>query len=196
MRAVTFEDPPVLKTLLGDARFAWLWLPIRLFLGWEWLSHGLEKLNNPKWAVTGDALRAYWERATAVPAPPAKPPIAYEWYRGFLESMLAGGHYTWFAKVVMCAELAIGVALILGAFTGIAAFFGGFMNWNFLMAGTAATNPLLFAIATWLVLAWKNAGYIGADRYLLPYLGTPWKRGALFGRAAFTDGVRAAPTGR
>ena len=27
-----------------------------------------------------------------------------------------------------------------------------------------------------LILAWKNAGYIGLDRYLLPVLGTPWKQ--------------------
>jgi hypothetical protein len=27
-----------------------------------------------------------------------------------------------------------------------------------------------------LILAWKNAGYIGLDRYLLPLLGTPWKQ--------------------
>ena len=119
-----------------------------------------------------------------MPPPPAKPPIAYGWYRDFLEGLLAGGHYAWFAKLVVFAELAIGAALIIGAFTGIAAFFGGFMNWNSLMAGTAATNPLLFVLATWLVLAWKNAGWIGADRYLLRYLGTPWKRGALFSRTA------------
>ena len=51
------------------------------------------------------------------------------------------------------------------------------------------------ALATWLVLAWKNAGWIGADRYLLPYLGTPWKRGALFIRSAYRDGVPAASPG-
>lgn len=93
MKAITIEDPPLLKTLFGDTWFAWLWLPIRLFLGWEWLSHGLEKLGNPKWTVTGDALRGFWERATAMPAPPARPPIAYGWYRDFLEGLLAGGHY-------------------------------------------------------------------------------------------------------
>ncbi len=27
-----------------------------------------------------------------------------------------------------------------------------------------------------LILAWKNAGYLGLDRYLLPALGTPWKQ--------------------
>jgi thiosulfate dehydrogenase [quinone] large subunit len=63
----------------------------------------------------------------------------------------------------------------LGAFTGIAAFFGGFMNWNFMMAGSASTNPLLFAVAVFLILAWKTAGYYGLDRVLLPMLGTPWE---------------------
>jgi len=29
------------------------------------------------------------------------------------------------------------------------------------MAGSASTNGMLFAIATWLVLAWRNAGWIG-----------------------------------
>jgi thiosulfate dehydrogenase [quinone] large subunit len=89
--------------------------------------------------------------------------------------MLSTGAYTWFAKVIVFGELAIGIALILGAFTGIAAFGGGFLNWNFIMAGTASTNALLFAIATWLVLAWKTAGWIGLDRWLLPALGTPWR---------------------
>jgi hypothetical protein len=36
---------------------------------------------------------------------------------------------------------------------GIAAFFRGLMNWSFIMAGSASTNGLLFAIATWFVLA-------------------------------------------
>jgi thiosulfate dehydrogenase [quinone] large subunit len=69
----------------------------------------------------------------------------------------------------------VGIALILGAFTGIAAFLGAFMNWNFMMAGSASTNPMLFVIAIGLILAWKVAGYIGLDYFLLPWLGTPWK---------------------
>jgi thiosulfate dehydrogenase [quinone] large subunit len=108
--------------------------------------------------------------------------ISFDWYRDFLEFMLATGAYTWFAKVIVFSELAIGIALILGAFTGIAAFGGGFLNWNFVMAGTASTNALLFAIATWLVLAWKTAGWIGLDRWLLPALGTPWRPGFLVRR--------------
>jgi thiosulfate dehydrogenase [quinone] large subunit len=64
---------------------------------------------------------------------------------------------------------------LLGAFTGIAAFFGSFLNMNFLLAGTVSTNPMLFALSTFLVLSWKVCGYYGFDRYLLPKLGVPWK---------------------
>ena len=48
---------------------------------------------------------------------------------------------------------------------------------NFMMAGTASVNPVLFTLSVLLILAWKTAGYLGLDRFLLPWLGTPWKPG-------------------
>jgi thiosulfate dehydrogenase (quinone) large subunit len=116
--------------------------------------------------------------------------IAVDWYREFIQAMLDAQAYTWFAKVVSISELLVGTALILGAFTGLAAFVGGFLNWNFIMAGTASTNALLFAIATGLVLAWKVAGWIGLDRWLLPALGTPWRPGVLFARGDSREAPR------
>ena len=94
-------------------------------------------------------------------------PITYEWYRDFINTLLAGHHETWFAWVITLGEIAIGVGLILGILTGIAAFFGAFMNMSFLLAGSASTNPILFTLAVGLMLAWKVAGYYGVDRYLL-----------------------------
>ncbi|BCX03223.1 MAG: hypothetical protein KatS3mg053_1161 [Candidatus Roseilinea sp.] len=88
--------------------------------------------------------------------------------------MLQNGWYTWFAPLVAVGEVLVGIALIVGMLTAIAAFFGGLMNWNFIMAGTASTNALLFAIAILLMLAWRVAGWYGVDRWLLPKLGTPW----------------------
>jgi thiosulfate dehydrogenase [quinone] large subunit len=126
---------------------------------------------------TGEALKGFWTNAVKVPET-GKPPIAFDWYRGFIQGLLDSGAYVWFAKLVAVGELLIGVALIVGAFVGIAAFAGGLMNWNFLMAGSASTNPLLFLAAILLVLAWKTAGYYGVDRFLLPRLGTPWGRKA------------------
>ncbi len=124
-------------------------------------------------------MEGYWERAVAIPAKGA-PSISVPWYREFLQYLLATHSYTWFAKLVVVAEVAIGVALILGVFVGISAFFGALMNWNFLMAGTVSINPVLLPLALLLILAWKTAGYIGLDYYLLPMLGTPWRPGRMF----------------
>jgi thiosulfate dehydrogenase [quinone] large subunit len=97
-----------------------------------------------------------------------------------MQYLLDTQSYTWFAKLVAYGELLIGIALVVGAFVGVVAVFGAFMNWNYMMAGTASTNPVLFLLAILLILAWKVAGYVGLDRYLLPMLGTPWKPGRVF----------------
>jgi len=178
--AMTFEDPPFIQRLFSTTSWAWLWLIVRLYVGYTWLTSGLGKLSNPAWMQTGAALKGFWEKAAAVPDAPARPLIVFDWYRSFIEFLLNGGHYTWFAKMVTAGEILIGIALILGLFTGIAAFFGGFMNWNFMMAGTASINPVLFPLAILLVLAWKVAGRWGLDRWVLPALGTPWRPGRIF----------------
>jgi thiosulfate dehydrogenase [quinone] large subunit len=172
-------DPPIARFLFGDVRMAWVWLPLRIWLGWSWLTSGWGKVQNPAWVDNGAALKGFWERAIVVDP---RPVASFDWYRDFLQLMLNAEAYTWFAKAITFGEITIGIALILGAFTGLAAFGGGFLNWNFVMAGTASTNGLLFAIATWLVLAWKTAGWVGLDRWLLQALGTPWRPGQLFRR--------------
>lgn len=179
---VRFSDPPIANTLLNSTRWSWLWLVARLYLGYTWLSSGIGKVSNPAWVQSGEALKGFWEQAVLIPEAPARPAISFDWYRTFLQAMLDGGAYTWFAKLVVAGEILIGAALILGLFTGIAAFFGGFLNWNFMMAGTASTNPVLFTISIFLILAWKTAGWIGLDRWIMPALGTPWQPGRLFAK--------------
>ncbi len=171
------QEPRLARLLFGDSRFGWFWLPLRLYLGWEWLTAGWHKFVDPRWMGTGEALLDYWTRGLKMTP---KPVIAVDWYRSFIEFLVNSEAHTWFSKVIVFGELAVALCLILGAFTGLAAFGGGLMNWSFIMAGSASTNGLLFAIATWLVLAWRNAGWIGLDRWLLPMIGTPWKPGGLF----------------
>lgn len=172
-KGTVVQDPPFVKKLLNSPRAAWLWLVLRVWVGYQWVDAGLHKIDNPAWVETGAALKGFWTGAVAVPEG-GRPAIAFDWYRGFIQFMLDAEAYTWFAKMVAYGELLVGIALILGMFTGIAAFTAGFMNWNFMMAGSASTNPMLFAISVGLVMAWKVAGYIGVDRFLLPVLGTPW----------------------
>ncbi len=169
----TIQDPPLARRLLSDPRASWLWLLPRLWLSYQWLDAASHKITNPAWMQTGEALKGFWVGAVA--APNGKAVIAFDWYRGFIQSLLNAQAYTWFAKLVALGELAIGVGLLIGAFTGIAAFFGGFMNWNFMMAGSASINPLLFAVSVGLIMAWKVAGLVGADYFLLRWLGTPWR---------------------
>ena len=163
------QDPPLIQKLLSDPRAGWIWLLPRLWLGYQWVEAASHKLGNPAWMQTGEALKGFWMSALT-----AKTPLAFDWYRTFLQGMVDAQAYTWFAKLVAVGELAVGIALILGAFTGVAAFLGGFMNWNFMMAGSASVNPVFFVVSVGLILAWKVAGYVGADRYLLRWLGTPW----------------------
>jgi thiosulfate dehydrogenase [quinone] large subunit len=170
------SNPPLAKFLFDDTRFSIVWLVIRVLVGWSWVEAGLHKLSDAGWMQTGEALKGFWAKAVAIPAAPAKPAITFDWYRSFLQFLLDSGSYVWFAKLVAIGEFAIGVALIIGAFVGVAAFFGAFMNWNFGMAGSASSNPLLFAAGIFLLLAWKTAGYYGVDRFLLPRLSTPWDR--------------------
>lgn len=169
------DEPQFVKTLFNDRRFSMFWIVVRVWLGWQWISSSLTKINNPAWVENGQALRGYWTNAVAIPES-GRPPISFDWYRGFIQFLLDTESYTWFAKLVAYGEVMIGIALILGAFVGIAAFAGAFMNWNFMMAGSASSNPMLFVAALGLIFAWKIAGYIGADYYLLSWLGTPWNR--------------------
>ena len=175
-----YEDPKFVRILFSTTRFAWLWAIIRVWVGYIWIKSSLTKIGVDAWTGNGLALKGFWERAVTVPQPPARPAIAFDWYRSFLQYMLDIQAYTWFGKLVAYGELLIGVALVIGAFVGIAAFFGGFMNWNFMMAGSASINPVLFTLAILLILAWKVAGYYGVDAYMLPALGTPWKPGKAF----------------
>jgi thiosulfate dehydrogenase [quinone] large subunit len=172
---VEVEGPAFVRFLFNNTRAGLFWLPIRLFVGFAWLEAGWHKFNDPAWTQGGTALRGFWEKAAALPEG-GRPPISYEWYREFIQALLNGHHEGWFALLVTFGELAVGLGLIFGALTGIAAFFGALMNMSFLLAGSASTNPVMFTLAVGLMLAWRVAGYYGVDRYLLPALGTPWRR--------------------
>ncbi len=181
---VQIEGPAFARFLFNNRAAGLFWLPIRVFVGVSFLDAGLHKLTDPAWTNGGSALLAYWQRAAAIPEAPARPAITYDWYRDFINFLIGGHHEGWFAWAVTLGELAVGVGLVVGALTGIAAFFGAFMNMSFLLAGSASTNPVLFTFAIGLMLAWKVAGYYGIDRWLLPRLGTPWRPGAVFARTA------------
>jgi thiosulfate dehydrogenase [quinone] large subunit len=170
---VLIPGPPPARFLFQHTQAGWLWLAVRLWVGWQWLEAGWRKLNNPAWMDgSGRAIRGFWEKALGTTRE-GEPVIAFDWYRNFIQLLVDSHAEGWFAKVITIGELAVGLGLILGAFTGLAAAGGLLMSESYMLAGTAATSPLLALLEILLIVAWKTAGYIGLDRFLLPAL-TPW----------------------
>lgn len=176
---MAIEDPPFARSLFGEVRWAWIWLFLRIYVGWQWLEAGLGKIQNPAWtgsnagaAITGFVTNALTKAAGEHPDVPG-------WYAWFLQNLVLPQSALW-SYLVAWGEVLVGIALILGIFTGIAAFFGGFMNMSYLLAGTVSVNPILLIGASLLLLAWKTAGWWGLDRWILPALGTPWRPGLIF----------------
>ncbi len=178
---VTVEENGLSHFLFKDPRSGVLWLPVRVFVGLDWVTAGLHKLGSSSWMNGGDALKGFWQNAVAVPDPPAHAAITYDWWRNFLQSLLDSQAYTWFGPVIAVGETLVGLGLIFGALVGIASFFGIMLNTSFLLSGSTSSNPILLLLGILLILAWKVAGWIGLDRWLLPALGTPWHKGALLG---------------
>lgn len=172
-------EPLISRFIFADTKFSIIWLLLRIYIGWEWLVAGYEKIINPAWVGShaGIALAGFLSGALSKTAG-AHPDVSL-WYATFLKNVVLPQAAT-FSYIIAFGELFVGIALILGLFTGIAAFFGSFMNMNYLFAGTVSTNPLMFLIELLLILAWRTAGWIGLDRYILPFLGTPWQPGKMF----------------
>jgi thiosulfate dehydrogenase [quinone] large subunit len=181
------HDPSWYQFLFGNAALAPVWFVARTYLGWQWLQAGWGKVRGDGWVDHGgSALQAFWQRIVAVPEK-GQPPIKYDWYRNFIQFMLDHHWYHWFAWIIAVGEVVVGILLIIGAFSAVAALAGATMNFNYLLAGSASTNPVLFLLAILMMLGWKVVGYIGVDRWLLPALGTPWEAGNLFERSVQND---------
>lgn len=183
-------EPNVTRFLFADTRMAPVWMILRLWLGYEWLRAALGKWTEGGWvgAGAGGAVKGYAQGAMAQTS--GAHPQVTGWYASFLENVVVP-NAALFSYLVILGETLVGIALVLGAFTGIAAFFGVFMNASFLFAGTAGANPLMALAGVLLVLAWRVSGWWGLDRWILPAMGVPGSAGTLFrgrGRGAVSGG--------
>lgn len=177
-RRITVNDPAIARKLFSEVwPFSFVWLGLRIYLGWLWLDAGWMKIiGNGAHPWGPESLLKFWNNAVVIPNSPARPAIVYDWYRVFLQFLIDIRAEAWFAPLVAWGELIVGVALILGVFTGISAVLGAFMNMNFMLAGVASINPVMLALSFFLMLGWKIAGWWGFDRWILPKLGAPWSR--------------------
>ncbi len=135
---------------------------LRMYLGWIWLTSGWGKV------IGGFSAGGFLQGAVANPVMKGDE-VVYPLYTAFLQHV-AIPYEGAFSHLVAWGEILVGLGLLLGVFTSVAAFFGIVMNLSFLFAGTISTNPWMIMISMFIIAAGVNAGRYGGDRWVLPYL--------------------------
>ncbi|WML43953.1 DoxX family protein [Neobacillus sp. PS3-40] len=137
---------------------------LRLYLGYEWLTAGYHKLSSGGFEAAG-----FLKGAIANPVKGPDGSIVYATYVGFLKHFaLPNAHL--FNTIIPLGEFLVGLGLILGCLTTAAAFFALVMNFSYLMAGTVSSNPLDILLGVIILAAGYNAGRIGLDRLVIPFI--------------------------
>jgi thiosulfate dehydrogenase [quinone] large subunit len=146
-----------------------IWLAVRLWLGYSWMNAGYQKIwgseKSAFWFGGGAGVKGF-ATAGVAGSTTGKGGASYGWWAGFLHNFVIP-NASWIGKLVALGELVIGVALILGLFTGLAAFAGLVLNLTYMFSGSAGVNPMYALAGVGLILAWRNAGTLGLDRFIL-----------------------------
>lgn len=136
----------------------------RLYLGYEFLVAGWGKITSGGFDASG-FLKGAIAGATG------EHPAVQSWWASFLEGF-ALPNVGLFNFLVPWGEFLVGIALILGIFTTFSALMGITMNFAFLFSGTVSTNAQMVLLAIFILVAGKNAGKYGLDRWILPFIST------------------------
>lgn len=137
-------------------------LIFRLYVGWEFLKAGHEKLAAGGFDASGFLKGAAAKTGGAHPSVQA-------WWGHFL-SGFAIPNAGLFNFLVPYGEFLVGIALILGIFTTFAGVMAMVMNFSYLFSGTVSTNAQLVLLEIFIVSAGFNAAKIGLDFWVIPYL--------------------------
>lgn len=157
----------IFSLVFENPKMSAIWFLVRLYVGWEWLYAGYEKMVNVGGVWVGDkagvAITGFVNGALAKTV--GEHPDVSQCYAWFL-SHLVQPYAVFWSYAVTYGEILVGLGLILGVLTSLAAFFGFFMNLNYLMAGTVSTNPQLLIWSLLIMLADKVNSNIGLQRFI------------------------------
>lgn len=160
------------------------WLAIlRVYVGAMWLTEGIKKVQEG-WLTPGkifivktadvsgasQAVEGAANAAANLPTPLLKqPPHIYTW---FMDTFVAP-HAQLFQTTVVLTEIALGLALIAGLFTLLAAIGSIFMCLNFILSALAGVEILWYIFAS--IALFGGAGRaFGLDYYVMPWLKKWW----------------------
>src|SRR5579872_2931559 len=106
-------EPPISRFLFADTRLAFLWLLLRLYLAYQWITAGWEKVSSSLWVgpSAGKALTGFL--MGALKKTNGGHPDVSGWYATFIQGF-AIHHVVLISNLVAFGEVAVGLALFFG----------------------------------------------------------------------------------
>ena len=173
-------NPPVWERLKGSKVMAIVWTAMRVWLGAMWIQAGSAKL----WGAENSAFLHNDGAGVAGFAAHGTP--AYSWWGSFMHSFVVPNS-GWIGILVAVAEFAIGIALVAGVFTRVAALGSLGLLFTYVMSGTASVCAFYALLAIVVLTMWKTSSWLGVDGIVASYrrrhhaeqhhLHLPWSRG-------------------
>lgn len=138
------------------------WTAMRVWLGIMWIQAGSDKLwgaENPEFLHDNGAGVAGFA-AHGVPA--------YTWWGSLLHNFVVP-NADWIAILIAVAEFAIGIALVAGCFTRLAALGSLALLFTYVMSGTASVSAVYALFAVVILATWRTSSWIGVDGLIAGY---------------------------
>lgn len=189
-----FRQPPVrtpshaLAWVLRTRTLSVVWLAMRVWLGIMWIQAGWAKLwgaENASFLHHGGAgVAGFATHGTS----------AYTWWHHLLTGAVVPNAGA-IGVIVAVAEFAIGIALVAGLFTRVAALASLGLLFTYVMSGTASVCAFYALFALVILVTWRTSSWIGADGVIAAYRQRHHDRGRHLGwhRAPAATGTVATP---
>lgn len=146
---------------------------LRIGLGGVWLSDGWTKLTMNGGFHLDAVIKLVLQKPVTMTFD-QRP--AFPWFNGLIDQTTQHGQSitalnTW-SQMLVFAEIVVGLLLIIGALTSIAAGVAILLNLTYLGFGLIGVNPTELVVAFILLSAGNHAGLFGVDRILQPWFKT------------------------
>jgi thiosulfate dehydrogenase [quinone] large subunit len=157
------STPHPLQWLARSRVMAVAWTAMRVWLGVMWIQAGAAKL----WGAENSAFLHHNGAGVAGFAAHGVP--AYTWWGSFLHSFVVPNAGA-IGVFVAVAEFVIGLALVAGFLTPLAALASLGLLFTYVMSGTASVCAWYALFAIVLLATWRTASWIGVDGVVGGYL--------------------------
>ena len=153
---------PVWEGLKSSKLAALVWTGMRVWLGVMWIQAGSAKI----WGA--EAAGFLHNNGAGVAGFAAHGTPAYSWWGSFLHGFVVPNAGP-LGVLIAVAEFSIGVALVAGLFTRVAALGSLALLFTYVMSGTASVCAFYAAIAIVILVMWRTSSWIGIDGLISAY---------------------------